>query len=150
MFKKIKSGNNDNNISLYLREEIIIIQLSTFEDIYNKLIKDYCGKSVEINTKQNGLTITTFETHIDKIIIRPFNKKSSKKWSDNKKVGLIIIQKRKKNKLSSTIKIPFILGFDTMTTTFLKQGVNIKTLDMEFNIKKLSDKKYKRNYAAAN
>lgn len=106
-------------------------RLTTFEDIFNKLVKDFEGHAVQVESKQNGITITSLSTIIDSIYIQPV-KKSLKK---TKKMGVLVIQeKSKKNR----IKIPFILGFHTMEAVFLKKGVIIKSLNREFTIKKQS------------
>ncbi|MGM0409863.1 MAG: hypothetical protein ACQEQF_03790 [Bacillota bacterium] len=116
-------------------------KLSTFEDIFNKLIKDYINQEVEIESKQNGLKITKLKTKIKKIEIIPLNKRKSKKWcKSNKKVGLIKITGRKLIK-STVINIPFLLGFNTMEAHFTQKGVHIKTYNMEFVIRKKTTKK---------
>lgn len=118
--------------------------LTTFEDIFNRLIKEYGGKKVLITTGQQGLNLANFQASIDKIIIKPLNKKQSQKWTNSKqKVGLIILQEKRNNNYTSVLKIPFILGFYTMKAVFSKKGVTIKTMDLDFNIKKyaLSRKK---------
>ncbi len=109
-------------------------QLSNFEEIFNKLYEDYQGKSVNVITKQDGVNITSFHTCINNIDIKPLNKKKSKKWNQQgKKVGLIVIQEKYSK---NNFNIPFLLGFNTMSATFLKSGVIINTLNMEFIIKK--------------
>ena len=116
-----------------------MIQLSTFEEIFNKLYEDYIGEKVSVITKQDGVNISSFQTSIDNIDIKPLNKKQSKKWTKKgEKIGLIVIQEKySKNKFN----IPFLLGFNTMKAAFLKNGVIINSLDMEFIIKKTSSKK---------
>ena len=116
-------------------------KLTTFEDIFNKLIKDYSDHMVEIKARQDGVSITDTKTRIKDIKIKPLNKRKSKKWhKKGKKVGLIIIKGRNFFK-TTTVKIPFLLGYNTMKAVFLKKGATIKTYDMEFTIKKISDKK---------
>ncbi|MFP4015917.1 MAG: hypothetical protein ACLFUI_02690 [Halanaerobiales bacterium] len=114
-------------------------ELTTFEEVANKLYKDYRGAMVNITTRQAGITLASFQTSIENIEIKPLNKSQSKKWNkDGKKVGLIVVQdKHSRNNLN----IPFILDFNTMKATFLKTGVVIKTLDMEFIIKVSKRKK---------
>ena len=116
-------------------------KLTTFEEIFNKLIEEYSGHIVSIKAKQDGVNITDTKTKIKKVKIKPLNKRQSKKWhKENKKVGLIII--RGKNFLrTTTINIPFLLGFNTMKAVFLKDGVTIKTYNMEYTIKKISNKR---------
>ena len=53
-----------------------MLQLSTFEEIFNKLYEDYQGQKVKITTKQDGIRISSFETTIHDIEIKPLNKKS--------------------------------------------------------------------------
>lgn len=109
-------------------------RLTTFEDVFNILTDDYMGLKVEVETRQDNLNITNFTTTIDDIIIKPLNKMQSKKWNkEGKKIGLIVF-KEKSRKVS--FNIPFILGFNTMNAVFLKNGVIIKSLNMEFIIKK--------------
>jgi hypothetical protein len=116
-------------------------KLTTFEDIFNKLIEDYSGHTVQISSKQDGLNITDTKTKIRKVKIKPLNKKRSRKWNKNgKKVGLLIIKGKNFFK-TTTINIPFLLGFNTMKAVFLKNGVTIKTYNMEFTIKKVSNEK---------
>lgn len=114
-------------------------QLSTFEEIFNKLHEDYQGQYVKVVTKQDGVDIASFHTYIDNIDIKPLNKRQSKKWNKKgKKVGLIVVkEKYSKNNFN----IPFLLGFNTMKATFLKNGVTISSLNMEFIIKKTKAKK---------
>jgi hypothetical protein len=114
-----------------------MIRLNTFEDIFNKLMIEYRGKKVEINTRQDGVNIASFITTIDNIQIQPLNKTQK---DNRKKVGLIKIQNRKKTQKKTSINIPFILGFNTMNAVFLKNGVTIKTMNMEFIIKKIPSK----------
>ena len=113
-------------------------KLSTFEDVFNKLLEDYQGNEVEVINKHDDITIAKFLTSIDKVSIKPLSKRQSKKWNKKgQKVGLIIITaKGSKN----SFNIPFILGFDTMKATFLKDGVRIQSLNMEFLIKKKKEK----------
>lgn len=116
-------------------------KLTTFEDVFNKLIKDYCGHMVEIKAIQDGVNITDTKTRIKDIKIKPLSKRQSKKWhKKGKKVGLIIIKGRNFFK-TTTVSIPFLLGYNTMKAVFLKKGATIKTYDMEFTVKKISDKK---------
>ena len=116
-------------------------KLTTFEDVFNKLIKDYCGHMVEIKAIQDGVNITDTKTRIKDIKIKPLSKKKKKKWhKKGKKVGLIIIKGRNFFK-TTTVSIPFLLGYNTMKAVFLKKGATIKTYDMEFTVKKISDKK---------
>lgn len=114
-------------------------ELSTFEEIFNKLYEDYQGENVNVITKQDGIDITNFQTIINNIDIKPLNKRQSKKWNQQgEKVGLIVIQEKySKNKFN----IPFLLGFNTMKATFLKNGVIINSLNMEFIIKKTKKSK---------
>lgn len=118
-----------------------MVELSTFEEIFNKIYQDYQGEKVNVITKQDGVNIANFQTCIDKIDIKPLSKRQSKKWNQKgKKVGLIIIkEKYSKNNLN----IPFLLGFDTMKAIFLKNGVTISTLNMEFVIKKIKTRRKK-------
>ncbi|NLJ84598.1 MAG: hypothetical protein GX336_06790 [Halanaerobiaceae bacterium] len=112
-----------------------MLQLSTFEEIFNKLHEDYRGQMVKITTKQDGIRISSFQTTIHEIEIKPLNKKESKKWAaKEKKVGLIIIKESHRN---NCVNIPFLLGFNTMAATFLKDAVIINSLNMEFVIKKI-------------
>lgn len=112
-------------------------KLTTFEDIFNKLIKDYGKKEVEISIKQNGLNISNFITIIDHVIIKPLKESDAKNWNvKDKKVGLIVLQRKSEEKYYTRVKIPFSLGFNTMSAVFLKNGVTIKTFNIEFNIKK--------------
>lgn len=107
--------------------------LSTFEDIFNKLIVDYQGQQVQVVTKQNGIPIANFRTTIDNIKIKPL-----KEGQAEKKIGLIIVNE-KDNK--NNFNIPFTLGFNTMEGIFIKNSVIIRTLDMEFIIKRKNRKK---------
>ena len=112
-------------------------QLYTFEDIFNKLCEDYQGKKVQVLTKQDGVKIASFQIFVDRIDIKPLNKTQSKKWNKRgEKVGLI----RVKNKTRNAINIPFLLGFNTMKATFLKNGAVINSMNMEFIIKKVNRK----------
>ncbi|ACL70946.1 hypothetical protein [Halothermothrix orenii] len=114
-------------------------RLTTFEDIFNKLIKEYKGKRVEIQTSQNGVPIASLTTRIEDIVIKPVNRKKIKKWnSDGRKIGLMVIQEKNKQ---NRISIPFKLGYNTMEAIFLKNGVTIKSLDMKFIIKRYGRKK---------
>ncbi|MFW6029812.1 MAG: hypothetical protein ACOCRO_06110 [Halanaerobiales bacterium] len=123
-----------------------MINLSTFEDIFNKLIDLYQGKEVELISKQDNIIISNFTLTISKITIKPLSKRQSKKWTrDGKKVGLIIIQDKN---TKTYFNIPFILGFNTMKATFLKNGARIKSLKMEFLIKEV--KKKSKNLRKAN
>ncbi|MFW5971861.1 MAG: hypothetical protein ACOCRL_00075 [Bacillota bacterium] len=116
-------------------------QLSTFEEIFNKLSKEFKGKQVNIVTKQDGIKITSLKTTVDDINIKPLNKRQSKKWNKlGHKIGLIIISEKYNN---NEINIPFILGFNTMKATFLKNGATIKSLDMEFLIKRVEKSRRK-------
>jgi len=111
-------------------------RLTTFEDIFNQLLKDYRGFTVEVETRQDGVRISCFQTTIDNIVIKPLDKQYHKKWhTRGQKVGLITIKERFNN---NNLNIPFILGFNTMNAVFLTNGVTIKTLNLEFTIKKLS------------
>lgn len=111
-----------------------MINLSTFEDIFNKLVELYQGKYVDVVSKQDNITISNFSLKIDNIKIKPLSKRKSKKWNEKgQKVGLIVISAKN---LKNSFNIPFILGFDTMKATFIKDGVRIKSLDIEFLIKK--------------
>lgn len=122
-------------------EEMEMKRLTTFEDVFNKLTDDYMGQKVEVETRQDNLNITNFTTTIDDIIIKPLNKMQGKKWNkEGKKVGLIVF-KEKSRKVS--FNIPFILGFNTMNAVFLKNGVIIKSLNMEFIIK-MNNRREKR------
>ncbi|QTL99509.1 hypothetical protein GM661_16905 [Iocasia frigidifontis] len=105
-------------------------KLSTFEDIFNKLFFEYKGIRVGVRVKQDGIEIANFITHIDNIVIKPLNKKYSK---GNKRIGLIVIQEKKGE---NCFNIPFILDFNTMYALFCKNGVNIKSMNMEFVIKR--------------
>lgn len=105
-------------------------KLSTFEDIFNKLFFEYKGIRVEVRVKQDGIQIANFITHIDNIIIKPLNKKYRE---GSKRIGLIVIQEDKEK---TCFNIPFILDFNTMYALFFKNGVNIKSMTMEFVIKK--------------
>ena len=62
-----------------------MLQLSTFEEIFNKLHEDYRGQMVKITTKQDGIRISSFQTTIHEIEIKPLNKKESKKWAAKEK-----------------------------------------------------------------
>ncbi|MFI5359104.1 MAG: hypothetical protein ACHQYO_03570 [Halanaerobiales bacterium] len=116
-----------------------MLQLSTFEEIFNKLYEDYQGQKVKITTKQDGIRISSFETTIHDIEIKPLNKKESRKWArKEKKVGLIIIKEKYNN---NCVNIPFLLGFNTMAATFLNDGVIINSLNMEFIIRKIKSRK---------
>lgn len=114
-------------------------KITTFEDVFNRLIKSFQGKMIEIKTKQSGINISHFSTHIDNIVIKPTAKKTDNK-STNKKTGVISLQKKKGNHYTTVLNIPFILGFNTMQAYFTDNGALIKTLDLEFKIKKLSKK----------
>ena len=108
--------------------------LSTFEDIFNQLLKEYRGLDTIVEIRQANIKITKFATTIDHIFIKPLSQKQSQKWKKGReKIGLIIIQQRDKK---NTVQIPFILGFHTMNAVFIKNGVTIKTLNMEFIIRK--------------
>ncbi len=112
-------------------------KLKNFEDIFNKLIEEYKGTKVEITAKQDGVIISTYNTIIKDIRIKPLNKIKSKKWDKSEhKIGLIIIKEKKFNKTN----IPFMLDFNTMEAIFLKKGVSIKTFNLEFNIVKISSR----------
>ncbi len=114
-------------------------QLSNFEEIFNKLYEEYQGESVNVITKQDGVNITSFHTRINNIDIKPLGKKKSKKWNqEGQKVGLIVMQEKYSN---NNFNIPFLLGFNTMKATFLKNGVIINSLNMEFIIKKIKKNK---------
>ncbi len=114
-------------------------KLTTFEDIFNKLIDDYLKDTVKIENKKNGLIITSLITNIDKIYIKPLPDNKEKKWTkDNKKTGSIVIASKNNNKYHTIVNIPFLLGLNTMNAIFMKEGANIKTFAMEFSIKKLS------------
>ncbi|HHU91846.1 MAG TPA: hypothetical protein GXZ20_01755 [Halanaerobiaceae bacterium] len=116
-----------------------MLQLSTFEDIFNKLHEDYQDQRVQVITKQDGIRISSFQTTIHRIEIKPLNKKESKKWTDQgKKIGLIILKEKYSN---NSFSIPFILGYNTMAATFLKDGVVINSLNMEFIIRKIKARK---------
>lgn len=116
-----------------------MLQLSTFEEIFNKLHEDYQGQRVKVITKQDGIRISSFQTTIHRIEIKPLNKIQSQKWAaGGKKVGLIIIKEKYNN---NSFNIPFLLGFDTMAATFLNDGVIINSLNMEFIIKKIKSRK---------
>ena len=115
-------------------------KLSTFEDIFNKLLQDYQGRTVEVETRQNGVRLSSFITTIDEIKIKALDKKNCKKWSvDNKHIGLLLIEEGFKN---SKFSIPFILGFNTMQAIFLENGATISSLNLEYIIKK-RDRKQK-------
>ncbi len=103
-------------------------RLTTFEDIFNKLITDFQGEMVEIFTRKEGMEIARFLIQIDEIAIKPLKQ--------NSKIGLIVIRESSKNLYNTTVNIPFPLGFNTMSAVFLEQGVTIKSLDMEYIIKK--------------
>lgn len=111
-------------------------KLSTFEDIFNKLFLEYKGIKVEVRVKQDGIEIASFITNIDNIIIKPLNKKYRK----SKKIGLIVIQEEKEK---TRFNIPFILDFNTMYALFLKNAVHIKSMNMEFIIKRKAAQKEK-------
>ncbi|MEJ6952606.1 hypothetical protein [Natronospora cellulosivora (SeqCode)] len=116
-----------------------MITLSTFEDVFNKLVELYQGKEVEVISKQDDVHIANFLINIDNISIKPLSKKKSKKWNKSgHKVGLIIVKAKKSG---NSFNIPFLLGFNTMKATFLKDGVSIKSLNMEFIIKKARKKR---------
>ncbi|MFW6266283.1 MAG: hypothetical protein ACOC21_01830 [Halanaerobiales bacterium] len=116
-------------------------KLSNFEDIFNKIIKEFQGKEVEISSRQDGVNITTMTSTIVSVRIKPLSKRKSKKWNKKgQKVGLIIISGRKKWR-KTKINIPFLLGYNTMEAVFLKKGATIKTFDMEFTIKKKAAQK---------
>ena len=109
-------------------------RLSTFEDIFNKLLQDYRGVETVVEIRQDQIKITNFITTIDRISIKPLSKKQSQKWTKGcEKIGLMIIQQRNQK---NTVHIPFILGFNTMNAVFMKKGVIIKTLNMEFIFKR--------------
>ncbi len=111
-------------------------RLTTFEDIFNQLLKDYRGFTVEVETRQDGVRISRFQTNIDNIVIKPLTKQCYKKWpTRGQKVGLIVIKEVFTN---NNLNIPFLLGYNTMNAVFLKNGVTIKTLNLEFAIKKVS------------
>ena len=55
-----------------------MLQLSTFEDIFNKLHEDYQDQRVQVITKQDGIRISSFQTTIHRIEIKPLNKKKVK------------------------------------------------------------------------
>lgn len=115
-------------------------RLTTFEDIFNLLLKDYRGFNVEVEIKQDGVQISCFRTTIDNIVIKPLEKRHQKKWvNKGRQVGLMVIKESYNNNLN----IPFILGFNTMDAVFLKNGVTISTLNLEFVIKKKSKQKKK-------
>lgn len=116
-----------------------MLQLSTFEEIFNKLYDEYKDQKVKVTTKQEGIKISSFQTTIHKIEIKPLNKKQSKKWTNKEnKVGLIIIKEKYSH---NNFNIPFLLGFNTMDATFLSDGVIINSLNMEFVIKKTKAKR---------
>jgi len=115
-----------------------MIELTTFEDIFNKLISDYLGTTVEIKNKNKGLSITTLITTIDRIYIKPLENNTNKKWrKNNKKTGVIVIDRKINAQYQTIANIPFLLGINTMKAVFFKSGVIIKTFDIEFTIKKL-------------
>lgn len=62
-----------------------MLQLSTFEEIFNKLYEDYQGQKVKITTKQDGIRISSFETTIHDIEIKPLNKKRVENGPEKKK-----------------------------------------------------------------
>lgn len=110
-----------------------MITLNTFEDVFNKLVDLYQGKYVDLISKQDNITISNFSLKIDNIKIKPLSKRKSKKWNDRgQKVGLIVISSKNSR---NSFNIPFILGFNTMKATFIKDGVRIISLNMEFLIK---------------
>ncbi len=115
-----------------------MIELTTFEDIFNKLINDYLGTTVEIRNKNKGLNITTLITAIDRIYIKPLKNSTNNYWrKNNKKTGVIVIAQKNDDQYQAFVNIPFLLGINTMQAVFFKSGVIIKTFDMEFSIKKL-------------
>ena len=115
-----------------------MLQLSTFEEIFNKLYENYRPEG-ENNNKQDGIRISSFETTIHDIEIKPLNKKESRKWArKRKKVGLIIIKEKYNN---NYVMFPFSLVLNTMAATFLNDGVIINSLNMEFIIRKIKSRK---------
>lgn len=116
-----------------MEEKFNMTTLSTFEDIFNKLIVEYQNQQVTVLTKQNGIPIANFQTTIENIIIQPLEENSS-----GNKIGLMVVNE-KNNK--NNFNIPFTLGFNTMEGIFIKDGAIIKTLDIEIIIRKRSKKK---------
>ena len=115
-----------------------MLQLSTFEDIFNKLHEDYQDQRVQVITKQDDIRISSFQTTIHRIEIKPLNKKESKKWTDQgKKIGLIIL---KENIVIIASVSPLSLVIIPWQP-LLKDGVVINSLNMEFIIRKIKARK---------
>ena len=83
-----------------------MLQLSTFEDIFNKLHEDYQDQRVQVITKQDGIRISSFQTTIHRIEIKPLNKKKVKMDRSGKKIGLIILKEKYSN---NSFSIPLSL-----------------------------------------
>lgn len=108
-------------------------KLSTFEDIFNKLYREYKDKDVEVKTMHNELIIANFVTTINDITIIPIEKNINRDPQQNH-MGLIKIENISHNNFS----IPFVLGFNTMEALFFKNGVTIKSNNIKFIIKKIN------------
>ena len=122
--------------------------LTTFEDVFNRLITEYKDLRIEISIKQNGLHLATFYFKLYDIKIKPlnkkqrktinFNQKKYKKTNPNKnKIGLIILYGNQKQQSKAKVKIPFALGFNTMKASFSQKGATINSLGLDIIIKSI-------------
>ncbi|MFW6238359.1 MAG: hypothetical protein ACOC5A_03910 [Halanaerobiales bacterium] len=111
-------------------------KITTFEDVFNKIIDSFKGQRVEIHTRQEGISLARLSTRVDRITINP-----AEDFSEKKKIGLISLQRKVNNHFETAVNIPFILGFDTMQAYFTNQGSLIKTLNLEFKIRKTAERK---------
>lgn len=115
-----------------------MVEYRTFEEIFNKLIKNFQGEQVEVNLSQQGINLANFMFKIEEIKIKPLpDRKQKRKWSpDDNKIGVIIIRENKNSQ--KNVKIPFLLGYNTMQAVFSNKGVTINSLNINYIIKKCS------------
>ena len=116
-------------------------KLTTFENVFNELINNFLGKKVVIFVKQQGLELASYALKIHKIKIEPHNNSYQNNGTNNKQLGLIVIQEKSNH---NQIKIPFLLGFNTMQAVFDTKGASIKTLNFTFCIKEQKTKQLKK------
>lgn len=111
-------------------------KITTFEDVFNRMIETFKGTQVEVLTRREGISLSRLSTRVDRVTINPVEC-----TANGKKIGVISIQKKINNHFETAANIPFILGFDTMQAYFTEKGSLIKTLDLEFKIRNTAEKK---------
>lgn len=117
----------------------------TFDEIFDQLHNLYKGEWVQVQVKKDGLTVSTFSTHVNDLKICPLDDRAFRRYigvNRSEKLGSIMLSgsHTPTGRAMETLQIPFKLGFNTMIAHITRGQSEIETCGFEFILRKLTSR----------